>query len=156
MGKKKSTKKSESINKSVNNSINPNIPIEIRKHLQKAQRIYRGAQYLAEQDDLDGVFSRLYYSLLHAIVGCLRGINVNLSKHKHIILLQLFRENFILTNIFPSRIYHQILDFKNLRERADYQIDEFIDIEESKDLLDQALKIINSIIDYWNQKYPSN
>jgi uncharacterized protein (UPF0332 family) len=119
-------------------SKNANLEREIRLHLAKAAEKLQAAKELFSSKYLDDAASRLYYVLFHTVGACLRWKRVDLSSHKHTVIITQFRTHFIESKIFDWSLFQLILELKSVRESADYGIYQPSDPEKIKDLITES------------------
>lgn len=115
---------------------------EIQAHFNKALEKIRAAEDLIKTHHIEDASSRLYYALFHAIGACLKWKNIDLHTHKHVYILNRFKEQFIQTKIFEQSIMDLVIYLKSLRESADYGINDTFDQDEFQEALDEVKRTI--------------
>ena len=129
---------------------------EILVYLQKAEKKLNSALLLLNQGFYEDAVSRAYYATFHAIIALLRLKKVDLSRHKHIYILNQFRIHYIDTKVFSNELYSKILNIRAIREHADYSIRAEIEQIEAEQIVNDTRTIIAEIKEYlkkiWGKK----
>jgi hypothetical protein len=123
---------------------------EATQYLQKAAEKIKSTEILLNQGFYGDSISRAYYSVFHSIVAILRLKQIDLSRHKHVYILNQFRINWIDTKIFDLDFYTKILNIKNIREHADYSIRYEIKKSEAIEILKDSKYIYKKIKEYFD------
>jgi uncharacterized protein (UPF0332 family) len=121
---------------------------EILFYLQKAEKKIRSAKLLLDQGFYEDAVSRAYYAGFHAIVASLRFKKVDLSRHKHVFILNQFRIHFVDTKILSNDLYTKILNIRAIREHTDYAINSEIEQIEAEQIVRDTQNIVDKIKEY--------
>jgi uncharacterized protein (UPF0332 family) len=111
--------------------------------LKKARETYEDINILIGANRLNGAANRMYYAVFHAVCALLihDGHQVNTHKGSH----ALFSLHYIKTGILPKEyglLYNQL---QTMREESDYNCAYDVEIDELKQRLEPARRLIEDI-----------
>ena len=95
--------------------------------------------------------NRSYYAIFHALRSVTALDGFDSSKHSGIIAF--FNKNYVKNGVFDKGFSKMIDSAYRLRERADYQDFYIVSIEQAKEQIEKAEKIIGIIRKYLKQRW---
>lgn len=121
--------------------------ILINYRLEQAQQAIVDAKLLSEEGgSFRGIINRAYYGMFYSVLALLVEIGKGTSKHSGAIAL--FDAEFIKKETLPrelSRILHKAFD---LRQVSDYRELTEVDVEDAKEVLEQAERFVEAVREY--------
>lgn len=114
--------------------------------VQKGKRSINAAKIHFQIGDYDFALSRAYYAVFYLIEAVLLTSNLVFSSHGNVI--GTFNKNYIKTGIFPKEFSKLISVLFRKRQIADYEFNVKIDKNETEENINQAEKLIQSLIEY--------
>ena len=111
--------------------------------LKKAREAYEDIGILIAANRLNGAANRMYYAVFHAVSALLinDGHYVNTHKGSH----AMFSQHYIKTGILPreyGQLYNQL---QTMREESDYNCAYDVEMDELKQRLEPAKRLIEDI-----------
>jgi uncharacterized protein (UPF0332 family) len=122
---------------------------EIKRYLEKAQKSLKVAQALLAKGYYEDSCSKSYYVMFYAAQALLKNNGIDVTKHSAVVAK--FGEHFVKTGKIEPSYHRYIIDAKQKREIADYDVFLRIDrktAEErfnwAKDFLAEIKKLIKN------------
>ena len=116
---------------------------EVKRYLQKAQRSLRVADELLAKGYFDDSCSKSYYVMFYAAQALLKNSGVDVIKHSAVVAK--FGEHFVKTGKIDPRFHRYIIDAKQKREIADYDVFLGIDRKTAEEELGWARNFLAKI-----------
>jgi len=116
---------------------------EVKRYLQKAQRSLRVAGELLAKGYFDDSCSKSYYVMFYAAQALLKNSGVDVIKHSAVVAK--FGEHFVKTGKIDPRFHRYIIDAKQKREIADYDVFLGIDRKTAEEELGWARNFLAKI-----------
>ena len=119
------------------------LAIQLQLIIQKANRSIAAAHRHIQEGDYDFASSRAYYTVFYALQATLLTKNLSFSKHAGVI--SGFNQHFVKTAIFPKEFSKFISRLFRHRQTGDYEFDLSIDVEDARQDIQTAEKMLQSI-----------
>jgi len=119
---------------------------ELEAMLAKAQRMLDAAQAALRDAFLETATSRGYYAAFHAIQALLKSIDQAYSSHAGV--AGAFHREFVKKGIFPPDLGKSLTRLARHREAADYSYRPRMDMDEVREDVQRAARILKSIRGY--------
>ena len=116
---------------------------EVKRYLQKAQRSLRVAGELLAKGYFDDSCSKSYYVMFYAAQALLKNSGVDVVKHSAVVAK--FGEHFVKTGNIDPLFHRYIIDAKQKREIADYDVFLGIDRKTAKERIEWAREFLSKI-----------
>jgi uncharacterized protein (UPF0332 family) len=116
---------------------------EVKRYLQKAQRSLRVADELLAKGYSDDSCSKSYYVMFYAAQALLKNSGVDVIKHSAVVAK--FGEYFVKTGKMDPLFHRYIIDAKQKREIADYDVFLGIDRKTAEERLEWARNFLSKI-----------
>jgi uncharacterized protein (UPF0332 family) len=116
---------------------------EVKRYLQKAQRSLRVADELLAKGYFDDSCSKSYYVMFYAAQALLRNSCVDVIKHSAVVAK--FGECFVKTGKIDPLFHRYIIDAKQKREIADYDVFLGIDRKTAEERFEWARDFLSKI-----------
>ncbi len=129
---------------------NENKKLNISEELSRAEKAYRSANLLFENDLISDAVSKLYYYLLYHIRAIL--LSKDLEPRSHEGALRLFSLHFVKTGVFDTDASHVFSKMMKFREEADYNPSYSFTGGDFTEFQDEVEKITRQIKDYLSQQ----
>lgn len=111
--------------------------------IEKAYECLKSAILLRDAGDYTSSANRSYYSIFHAMRAVMALDGQDRKKHSGVV--SYFQENYIKTGIFDKEFSYMIKNAFQVRQESDYEDFCIISIEEVKEQIDNAEKLISAI-----------
>lgn len=118
--------------------------------LESAESTYRIARLCFENNGYKDAVNRLYYAVFYALRAVLAVEGVDFKRHKDVVAY--FNQKYVATEIFPRELGKKIGRLKTLREDCDYDDFYIVSVEEVKNQLETAKKVIYQVKEYLKYK----
>jgi uncharacterized protein (UPF0332 family) len=122
---------------------------ESRRYLRKAQRSLRASAELLAKGYYEDSCSKSYYATFYATQALLKENGINVVKHSAVV--SKFGEQFIKTGKIESHFHRHIIDAKQKREIADYDVFLSINRQTAEERLSGAKAFLKEIKRYLSQ-----
>jgi len=116
---------------------------EVKRYLQKAQRSLRVAEELLAKGYFDDSCSKSYYVMFYAAQALLKKSGVHVVKHSAVVAK--FGEHFVKTGEIDPLFHRYMIDAKQKREIADYDVFLGIDRKTAKERIEWAREFLSKI-----------
>lgn len=123
-----------------------NKKLNISEELNRAEKAYRSATLLFENELISDAVSKLYYYLLYHIRAIL--LSKDLEPRSHEGALRLFSLHFVKTGVFDTDASHVFSKMMKFREEADYNPSYSFTISDFTDFKEEVAIITRQIKDY--------
>lgn len=112
--------------------------------MERSWETLKTAQLLQEQNaDTASIINRAYYAMFYAALALLATIGEETSKHSGV--MSMFDKNFIKTGILPKEMGKFLHTAFDARQTADYEDRSEISQAMAEQILEFAVKFVNSI-----------
>jgi uncharacterized protein (UPF0332 family) len=122
---------------------------ESKRYIRKAQRSLRASAELLARGYFEDSCSKSYYATFYAAQALLKESGINVVKHSAVI--SKFGEKFVKTGEIDSHFHRHIIDAKQQREIADYDVFLSINRKTAEDRLNGAKAFLKEIKRYISQ-----
>jgi uncharacterized protein (UPF0332 family) len=119
---------------------------ESKRYIKKAQRSLRASSELLDKGYYEDSCSKSYYASFYAAQALLKESGVNVVKHSAVI--SKFGEKFVKTGKIESKFHRHLIDSKQKREIADYDVFLSINRQTAEERLDGAKIFLREIKRY--------
>ena len=116
---------------------------ESKRYLRKAQRSLSASAELLARGYFEDSCSRSYYATFYAAQALLKESGINVVKHSAVI--SKFGEQFVKTGEIDSHFHRHIIDAKQEREKADYDVFLSLDRKTAEERLSGAKAFLKEI-----------
>ena len=116
------------------------------RRLEQAEQCIRSAKLLIENDDYKGAANRSYYAIFHCMRSVLALEQVDFKKHSGV--SSYFRNQYIKTRVFDSKLSDIIADAFEIRNDSDYNDFFVISKEDVEQQIQNAELFYNTVKNY--------
>ena len=116
---------------------------EVKRYLRKAQRSLRVADELLAKGYFDDSCSKSYYVMFYAAQALLKDKGIDVIKHSAVVAK--FGEHFVKEGKIDPLFHRRIIDAKQKREIADYDVFLGINRKTAKERVEWARELLSKI-----------
>jgi uncharacterized protein (UPF0332 family) len=117
--------------------------IEVRKYLQKAERALAAAEAMMREGYPSDAAGKSYYAMFYAAQAALRTEGVEVIKHSAV--ESFFGRNLVKTGRVAPQYHKMLIRARELRETADYNIEEEVSEAVARQTLEDGKAFVNVI-----------
>jgi uncharacterized protein (UPF0332 family) len=116
---------------------------EVKKHLEKAERSLEVARDLLTKEYFEDACSKAYYAMFYAAQALLKRHGIQMKKHSAVIAK--FGEHFAKTGIIDPKYHRLLIEAREDRELADYDVFATIDQDTAEERVKAAKEFVEEV-----------